>query len=264
MPAEPWLSRLLSAACARSRTFTRSCISARMARPNGCPARRWRCPRTAGRASRSVRLPVIYPFIVDDPGEAAPAKRRIGAVTIGHLHAADDGRRPVSRRGRRPARVGGGILLSPGARTRAARELVAKEILRACASQRTGRRLRRRRRDADGRGADPPRRASLRSRRGDDPRRAARLRQAPAELRGLRRRRARGPAARSRRPLRRAGPVRLALARADRCAADRPQPRDPRSARDPDPRRHGARLRARRRRWCAAICRRKATGRAGS
>jgi cobaltochelatase CobN len=28
---------------------------------------------------------VIYPFIVDDPGEAAPAKRRIGAVTIGHL-----------------------------------------------------------------------------------------------------------------------------------------------------------------------------------
>jgi cobaltochelatase CobN len=30
-------------------------------------------------------LPVIYPFIVDDPGEAAPAKRRIGAATIGHL-----------------------------------------------------------------------------------------------------------------------------------------------------------------------------------
>jgi cobaltochelatase CobN len=30
-------------------------------------------------------LPVIYPFIVNDPGEAAQAKRRIGAVTIGHL-----------------------------------------------------------------------------------------------------------------------------------------------------------------------------------
>ncbi len=30
-------------------------------------------------------LPVIYPFIVDDPGEAAPAKRRIAAATIGHL-----------------------------------------------------------------------------------------------------------------------------------------------------------------------------------
>jgi cobaltochelatase CobN len=29
--------------------------------------------------------PVIYPFIVNDPGEAAQAKRRIGALTIGHL-----------------------------------------------------------------------------------------------------------------------------------------------------------------------------------
>lgn len=29
--------------------------------------------------------PLIYPFIVNDPGEAAQAKRRIGAVTIGHL-----------------------------------------------------------------------------------------------------------------------------------------------------------------------------------
>jgi cobaltochelatase CobN len=30
-------------------------------------------------------LPVIYPFIANNPGEAAPAKRRLGAVTIGHL-----------------------------------------------------------------------------------------------------------------------------------------------------------------------------------
>ncbi|MCX7643672.1 MAG: cobaltochelatase subunit CobN [Rhodobacteraceae bacterium] len=30
-------------------------------------------------------LPVVYPFIVSDPGEAAQAKRRIGAVTLGHL-----------------------------------------------------------------------------------------------------------------------------------------------------------------------------------
>ena len=30
-------------------------------------------------------MPVIYPFIVNDPGEAAQAKRRIGAVTIGYL-----------------------------------------------------------------------------------------------------------------------------------------------------------------------------------
>ena len=30
-------------------------------------------------------LPVVYPFIVNNPGEAAVAKRRLGAVTIGHL-----------------------------------------------------------------------------------------------------------------------------------------------------------------------------------
>ena len=30
-------------------------------------------------------LPLIYPFIVNNPGEAAQAKRRIAAVTIGHL-----------------------------------------------------------------------------------------------------------------------------------------------------------------------------------
>jgi len=29
--------------------------------------------------------PVIYPFIVNNPGEAATAKRRLGAVTIGHI-----------------------------------------------------------------------------------------------------------------------------------------------------------------------------------
>lgn len=30
-------------------------------------------------------MPVIYPFIVNNPGEAAAAKRRLGAVTIGHM-----------------------------------------------------------------------------------------------------------------------------------------------------------------------------------
>lgn len=30
-------------------------------------------------------LPVVYPFIVSNPGEAAQAKRRLGAVTLGHL-----------------------------------------------------------------------------------------------------------------------------------------------------------------------------------
>ncbi len=30
-------------------------------------------------------IPVIYPFILNDPGEAAQAKRRVGALTIGHI-----------------------------------------------------------------------------------------------------------------------------------------------------------------------------------
>ncbi|MFB9871299.1 cobaltochelatase subunit CobN [Acetobacter farinalis] len=30
-------------------------------------------------------LPIIYPFIVNNPGEAATARRRLGAVTIGHM-----------------------------------------------------------------------------------------------------------------------------------------------------------------------------------
>lgn len=30
-------------------------------------------------------MPVVYPYIVNDPGEAAQAKRRIAAITIGHL-----------------------------------------------------------------------------------------------------------------------------------------------------------------------------------
>ncbi|WP_210878912.1 cobaltochelatase subunit CobN [Roseovarius autotrophicus] len=30
-------------------------------------------------------LPVIYPFIVNDPGEAAQAKRRLSAITLGHV-----------------------------------------------------------------------------------------------------------------------------------------------------------------------------------
>ncbi|MGY3551699.1 cobaltochelatase subunit CobN [Bradyrhizobium sp. USDA 4469] len=48
-------------------------------------------------------LPVIYPFIVNDPGEAAQAKRRIGAITIGHLpppleqSAVPDGLRRLER-----------------------------------------------------------------------------------------------------------------------------------------------------------------------
>jgi len=43
-------------------------------------------------------LPVVYPFIVNDPGEAAQARRRIGAVTIGHIP-------PPMKRGGVPERL---------------------------------------------------------------------------------------------------------------------------------------------------------------
>ena len=45
-------------------------------------------------------LPVIYPFIVSNPGEAAQAKRRIAGVTIGHLPPPLIAGGPVRRRPR--------------------------------------------------------------------------------------------------------------------------------------------------------------------
>ncbi|MCJ2133958.1 cobaltochelatase subunit CobN [Methylobacterium sp. J-026] len=39
-------------------------------------------------------LPVVYPFIVDDPGEAAPLKRRLGGIALGHLTPAVTGPAP--------------------------------------------------------------------------------------------------------------------------------------------------------------------------
>ena len=50
-------------------------------------------------------LPVIYPFIVNDPGEAAQAKRRISAVTIGHNTPplVETGSSPALARDRAPA-----------------------------------------------------------------------------------------------------------------------------------------------------------------
>ena len=62
-----------------------SCIWARTARSNGCPARPWRSRPHASPRPSSAPLPVFYPFLVSNPGEAAQAKRRIAAMTIGHL-----------------------------------------------------------------------------------------------------------------------------------------------------------------------------------
>lgn len=40
---------------------------------------------SCGPAILTGHLPVIYPFIVNNPGEAAAARRRLGAVIIGHM-----------------------------------------------------------------------------------------------------------------------------------------------------------------------------------
>ena len=85
LPAAPRLCRVLSLA-ARGR-----------ARRRADPLRRaWHAGMAAGQgggavgslraASRcSAPVPLIYPFIVNNPGEAAQAKRRSAAVTVGHL-----------------------------------------------------------------------------------------------------------------------------------------------------------------------------------
>ena len=60
-------------------------ISASMEIWNGCRARRSRCRRPVIRKLFSGPTPNIYPFIVNDPGEGAQAKRRTSAVIVDHL-----------------------------------------------------------------------------------------------------------------------------------------------------------------------------------
>ena len=84
--AEP-SSRLCRRLClAARRREDRRAGSSRHARHAGMAAR-----QGAGAVGRMLAravlgaLPVIYPFIVNNPGEAVQAKRRLAAVTIGHL-----------------------------------------------------------------------------------------------------------------------------------------------------------------------------------
>ena len=70
---------------ATRRASTPSSSSAPTAASNGSPARPPHSSETCFPRALLGGLPVIYPFIVNNPGEAAPAKRRLGAVTIGHL-----------------------------------------------------------------------------------------------------------------------------------------------------------------------------------
>ena len=64
---------------------TRSSTSASTARSSGCPARASACRQTCYPDLLLGDLPLIYPFIINDPGEGAQAKRRAHAVIVDHL-----------------------------------------------------------------------------------------------------------------------------------------------------------------------------------
>ena len=91
--------------CAGNSARTRSSTWASTAIWNGCRARRWRSRATACPRRCSGPLPHIYPFIVNDPGEGAQAKRRAAAVIVDHLTPPLDPRRDL--RAVRRARAAG-------------------------------------------------------------------------------------------------------------------------------------------------------------
>ena len=82
---------------------TPSCTSASTATWSGCPARRWACRRRCGTDAALGDLPLIYPFLVNDPGEGTQAKRRAHAVDRRPPDPADGPRRDLRRH--RPARA---------------------------------------------------------------------------------------------------------------------------------------------------------------
>ena len=64
---------------------TRSSMSASTARSSGCPARPTPCRRRCYPDAALGDVPLVYPFVVNDPGEGTQAKRRAHAVVIDHL-----------------------------------------------------------------------------------------------------------------------------------------------------------------------------------
>ena len=106
-------------------------------------------------------LPVIYPFIVSNPGEAAQAKRRIAAVTLGHLPPPLVGA-DLSGDARELERLVDEYAQADGL-DRRRRERLAQLIVESRATQRLGARGRRRRAGRFRRGAAPHRRLALRS-----------------------------------------------------------------------------------------------------
>ena len=83
--APPCAGRPSGCGCATSPRSRRSSTWARMARWNGCPGKAVALTAELLPRSADRRVAGVYPFIVSNPGEAAQAKRRIAAVTIGHL-----------------------------------------------------------------------------------------------------------------------------------------------------------------------------------
>ena len=103
--------------CAKCSARMPSCISASTAISNGCPGKALALSAECWPELCLGPTPLIYPFIVNDPGEGAQAKRRTSAVIVDHLMPAmtraetartargarDAGRRICARRRRRPA-----------------------------------------------------------------------------------------------------------------------------------------------------------------
>ena len=73
------------AGCATPGRPTRSSTSASTARSNGCPARASGCRPIVFPTASCGDLPLLYPFIINNPGEGAQAKRRAHAVVVDHL-----------------------------------------------------------------------------------------------------------------------------------------------------------------------------------
>ena len=210
-------------------------------------------------------LPVVYPFIVSNPGEAAQAKRRIAAVTIGHLTP------PLVGAGLSEAeRASSGWSTSTSgrwARPAAARPAGAAGRRDGAGERARGRGRRRRgRRSGGGAGAD--RRLALRPQGLRDQGRVARLwpggGRGCAGAGGLRRGGARGAARGARRAACGAGAVGGAGARADRRAPDRAQPLHRRPADAADPTAFALGRGGGRARCCGGTCRSTATGRGRS
>ncbi len=69
----------------RSSARTPWCTWASTARWSGCPARPLAPVRGLRHRRRHRRMPLVYPFLVNDPGEGAQAKRRAHATIVDHL-----------------------------------------------------------------------------------------------------------------------------------------------------------------------------------